>query len=311
MGPNFRSSAMSFVWPTTVSRHFGLLAFACMAVFGVGWSIIRRDDSILSHSTSFEASTLLFLQWLRGLAFLSMVLLRVFTARLPWSSFIAVLFFACAFCACLLNCLGYLVLGFVCWSFGASCASLTSSLLLSSGGFLGSDYSFRRYVSSSGCVVVRSIAALSIHHKLLLGFWFWQLPVSWFCFSLMLDCMLCCLKFKCLHSMLLLSCLSTSHGLRRLLLMLCSVQLLFQLREMLSSLCFCSVRLLPSRCSSAFPTSSLDACIPITYKNWGWHYFLFFVSCLLRCFQHLITWGCQRITGQITVTLATGLASHL
>ena len=39
--------------------------------------------------------------------------------------------------------------------------------------------------------------------------------------------------------------------------------------------------------------------------------FSFFVSCLLRCFQHLITWGCQRITGQITVTLATGLASHL
>ena len=61
MGPNFRSYAMSFVWPTTVSRHFGLLAFACMAVFGVGWSIIRRDDSILSHSTSFEASNSAFL----------------------------------------------------------------------------------------------------------------------------------------------------------------------------------------------------------------------------------------------------------
>ena len=85
--------------------------------------------------------TLLFLQWLRGLAFLSMVLLRVFTARLPWSSFIAVLCFACAFCACLLHCLGYLLLDFICGSFGASCASLTLSLIRSLGGFLGSDYS--------------------------------------------------------------------------------------------------------------------------------------------------------------------------
>ena len=87
--------------------------------------------------------TLLFLQWLRGLAYLSMVLLRVFTARLPWSSFIAVLCFACAFCACLLNCLGYLdlVLGFMCGSFGASCASQTLSLSLSSGELLDSDYS--------------------------------------------------------------------------------------------------------------------------------------------------------------------------
>ena len=200
--------------------------------------------------------TLLFLQWLRGLAFLSMVLLRVFTARLPWSSFIAVLCFACAFCVCLLNCLGYLVLGFMCGSFGASCASLTSSLLLSSGGFLGSDYSFRRYVSSSGSVVVRFFAALSIHHKLVLGFWFWELPVSWFC---LLDCMICCLKFKCLHSMLLLSCLSTSHGLRRLLLMLRSVQFSFQLHvwEVLAEYFYPSIQcgLLPSWCSYANPTT--------------------------------------------------------
>ena len=61
MGPNFCSSAMSFVRPTTVSRHFGLLAFAYMAVFGVEWSIIRHDDSILSHSTSFESSNSAFL----------------------------------------------------------------------------------------------------------------------------------------------------------------------------------------------------------------------------------------------------------
>ena len=59
--PLLRASAMSFVWPTTVSRHFGLLAFACMAVFGVEWSFIRRDDSILSHSTSFGASNSAFL----------------------------------------------------------------------------------------------------------------------------------------------------------------------------------------------------------------------------------------------------------
>ena len=32
-----------------------------MAVFGIDWSIIRRDDSILSHSTSFEASNSAFL----------------------------------------------------------------------------------------------------------------------------------------------------------------------------------------------------------------------------------------------------------
>ena len=58
---HIRASALSFVWPTTVSRHFGLLAFVCMAVFGVEWSIIRRDDNILSHSTSFEASNSAFL----------------------------------------------------------------------------------------------------------------------------------------------------------------------------------------------------------------------------------------------------------
>jgi len=57
MVPLLRASAMSFVWPTTVSRHFGLLAFASMTVFAVEWSIIRRDGSILSHSTSYEASS--------------------------------------------------------------------------------------------------------------------------------------------------------------------------------------------------------------------------------------------------------------
>ena len=55
--PLLRASAMSFVWPTAVSRHFGLLAFASMTVFAVEWSIIRRDGSILSHSTSYEASS--------------------------------------------------------------------------------------------------------------------------------------------------------------------------------------------------------------------------------------------------------------
>ena len=59
--PLLHASALSFVWPKTVSCHFGLLAFACMAVFGVEQSIIRCDDSILSHSTSFEASNSAFL----------------------------------------------------------------------------------------------------------------------------------------------------------------------------------------------------------------------------------------------------------
>ena len=83
---------------------------------------------------------------------------------------------------------------------------------------------------------------------------------------------------------------------------------------MLNSLCFCSVRLIPSQCSFAFfafPTGSLDACIPITYEKLGLALFVFIVACLLRYFQHLSTWGCQRITGHIQDTRATGLASHL
>ena len=275
MGPNFRSSAMSFVWPTTVSRHFGLLAFACMAVFGVEWSIIRRDDSILSHSTSFEASN------------------SAFLAVASWSGISQHGSFTRVYCPVALeffHCSALLCLRFLC--------VFTQLLGLSCAGFYVRElWCFLRisnFVSSplfgwiprfgllfpSLCVLI-GLCGGSFYCSALYTpqtfAWFLVLAATclWFCFSLMLDCMLCCLKFKCLHSMLLLSCLSTSHGLRRLLLMLCSVQLLFQLREMLSSLCFCSVRLLPSRCSFAFPTSSLDACIPITYKNWGWHYFLF------------------------------------
>ena len=56
--PLLRASAMSFFWPTTVSLHFELVVFACMVVFD--WSIIRRDDSILSQST-FEAGNPAFL----------------------------------------------------------------------------------------------------------------------------------------------------------------------------------------------------------------------------------------------------------
>ena len=49
MVPLLRASAVS-LWPTTVSRHFKLLAFTFRAV-GFDWSIKRRDDSILSQLT--------------------------------------------------------------------------------------------------------------------------------------------------------------------------------------------------------------------------------------------------------------------
>ena len=49
--PLLRASAVSF-WPTAVSCHFELLAFAFMAVFGFDWSILRCDDSILSQLTA-------------------------------------------------------------------------------------------------------------------------------------------------------------------------------------------------------------------------------------------------------------------
>ena len=61
MVPLLRASAMSFVWPTTVSCHIGLLEFACTAVFGVDGLKKRHDDSILSQSISFEPGKSAFL----------------------------------------------------------------------------------------------------------------------------------------------------------------------------------------------------------------------------------------------------------
>ena len=40
--------------------------------------------------------------------------------------------------------------------------------------------SVHQYVSSSASVVVRFFAALSVQRELLLGFWFWQLPIYGF-----------------------------------------------------------------------------------------------------------------------------------
>ena len=145
-----------------------------------------------------------------------MVLLPMLTAQLPGSSFIAVLCFACAFCACLLHCLGYLLLDFICGSFGASCASPTLSLILSLGEFLSLDYSL------SVCMYPHWVLwwFTFLQHSLctanfsLVSDQFWQLPILWFCFSLMLNCMLCCQQFKCLHRIIFPSCLSTSQGLR-------------------------------------------------------------------------------------------------
>ena len=122
------------------------------------------------------------------------------TQSLPWSVYMYLLpgclgvcyfsCFACAFCAFVLHCLCYLVLGYVCGSLGASCASPTLSRIRSLGGCLGSDYSiFICLCPHWGSVVVCFFAALSVQRKLLLGFWFWQLPVLWFCFSLMLNCL--------------------------------------------------------------------------------------------------------------------------
>ena len=194
MGPNFRFSAADSVGPTTATRRMRLLvllmpAFSCGLCHGL-LTLVRCPVAL-------ESAT-----------FLALLALVVHFYSIVWVT--------------------------LCWILSAGALVLLALFQLRLLFSFHVNTSVLGTLFPSVDVLVgfyggSLFAALSIHHELLLGFWFWQLPVSWFCFSLVLDCMLCCLKFKCLHSMLLLSCLSTSHGLRRLLLMLCSVQFSFQL----------------------------------------------------------------------------------
>ena len=207
MVPLLRASAMSFVWPTTVSRHFGLLAFASMTVFAVEWSIIRRDGSILSHSTSYEASSVWHFFWAWKLpGCLGVLLLQCFACfnssgctfswdisflRGDWGSllllWLSVSAYHSAFC------------GHIAWRFFSLCLGLFAPVLwLNVLWFLArtSSYAFclsyprmpstswcgsSQYVFPLGFAVVHFILALSTHCMSVPNYSsLWLQPSWWF-----------------------------------------------------------------------------------------------------------------------------------